>query len=392
MKRMIALLLAGVFSLAVTVAPRMNESSAQVPEQHLEKVLRAWSQRHRFKNVQYTLTGVRVYPKGSLSDESLPPTSSTLMPREDVRTPLRRLFILDLEANRFRLEVDEQALNSDGPFPVRRTDVFDGKEYKILSPGDPNPQAKYDGVIPDMAIVTGDAARRDFEFKHWPMFDALGIIQNLRFRSTAKTLTPKPDIDLMLVHGNGVHQGRPCLILRTYASGAGKGPYEEYWVDQSRDCAVVKHILMTGKAPAFELLVNYEKKMAGRYPSGWTYIRRYGSGKVAEFEEVRVSEFAIDQTLSDEDFTLKPRPGMVVAKTNLGTPTNTGGEPSYPNKQRHFYQLDDTGNPHEIDALTGKAIFRWHYWLWGSLSVLIFVGIFSWLLVRRLRGRHLTGE
>lgn len=373
-----------------------SAAGAQTSNKQLEAVLKDWSRRHqRFNTVRYTLAGERLVPKGiiTLSAERKP--LATPLPKEDATLPIRRSLMLDLRDKRFRLQVDESEYGRQGPYPVRRTDTYDGKEYRILSPKDPNPEATRSGIAPDAAIVTGDAARREFDLCHWPLFDSLGIVQSMHFRSTAAVLLPAPDAELLTLHGTVVHQGRRCLVIRTHPKGGGKGFYEEYWVDPTRESAVVKHVLINNKIAREEFLLDYRKQPGGWYLSGWTYTRREPGGKhrVSDFERMRVEKMTTDVPVTEGDFAIGLRPGMVVAKSDLTLSPAPRSGPEYQVKAQELTRLDDEGNPVRIDEQTGEPLPQRPPWGWVVLAV-VGTGALTvcFILWRRKRRAQQLGE
>lgn len=356
---------------------------AQSTDKRLETVLRDWSRRReQFKKVRYTLVGERVYPKGIIQLNADRTPMAVPLPKQDTPLPLRRMFLLDLLGKRFRLEIDEKAYGRSGVYPIRRIDLFDGKEYKILHPRDPNPDARSPTIAPDVAIVKGDASSRAFELAHWPLFDSLGIVQSMLFRSTADKLVSQPESDLLFVQGDSIHQGRQCIIIRTHAKKAGKGWYEEYWVDPARESVVVKHLVVSNKVPVEDFVLNYEKKNPGWTLTGWTYTRRRLGARndVTAIERVRVQQILYDEGLGDPDFTIQLRPGMVVARTEF-TPGAPGpGQPTFDLKQQEYVRLDERGNPVPIDKWTGEPIPS-HRRLWPWLGCGFALAVVSGLML-----------
>jgi hypothetical protein len=355
---------------------------AQTRDERLQKVIQEWNKRRdSIRNVRYLIRGERIIPKGIVAENENNKPLAVPLPRQDISSPIQRTFILDVVNNRFRLEIEEKGFSwkQEKLYPIHRTDLYDGQEYKILHPGDPNPDVHHKGVIPDVAITTGDASNRTFDFMHWPLFDGLGIVQSIAHRSSAKKLVLDFNQEDYVVHGEGLFQGRKCLVLRTNTRGPGGGLYDEYWVDTQRESVVLKHLFVSQKVPLVELSIDYRKTSRGTFPSGWTYTRRAGANKVREIERVRVSEFEFDLPFSQRSFDLTQEPGMKVARTQFAPPASDAKSSDPKISKQTLFEMNHDGQLQEIDKESGALVSGYKVWYWiggvgiGVLVVLLWI-------------------
>jgi hypothetical protein len=366
---------------------------AQGQTDPIDRLLNMWAERQRaVSTVAMDLNGERIFPRGLIQTDSRGNPLSPPLPTADTPTPVRRRILLDFARNQFRLEFDEQGYSRRGPYAICRTRVFSGDKFKVLNPGDRNPDITYKDRDPDLAIITGDAGTRSFEFHHWPIFEALGILQSVDQvgpRSTAKELAPTVKPGFLRFHGEAVHQGRRCLVVRTPARGPKTGRSEEYWVDLSRGALILKHLLLTSDhAPRGDWVISYKRGPVTWEPTNWVFTERDTKGRITLVERITVTSCSINQDIPPGEFDLEERPGMLVARSHVEPSMTAPGSAPTVLDQRFFHVRDD-GQAVEVDRNSGVPVARfwpWARWVFGAVVVAL-AGLAAWQFARRGRRR-----
>ncbi len=296
-------------------------ATAQAPDPRLEKVFADWRQRReRIASVRYSVRGKHVIPKGSLT--ALVGGKSDVPP-QDVTCNIQRTLSLDFGKGRHRLEVNDQEYDQQtGKFSASVwTMMFDGVVLKGITPravpaGDGGSSR---GSAADVRVYTGDLQPAAFEAIHWPLFVGHGIVvANRDELIPGKWLNVRPDINLFVVHGQGVHAGRSCLVLRTQPRGQSTA-FEEFWVDTARNSAIVRQVQYSRGRAFTDMDCSYEQTPHGWLVAGWTFtLRDVNDGKTVFTERIRVEERAVNPVLTDADFQAEESPGLLVRETKLG--------------------------------------------------------------------------
>jgi hypothetical protein len=194
---------------------------AQPTDPRLQKVFEDWQRRcDRIESIRYEVEGNHVVPKGSVLDPLRNVPVKPEKPPRDVLCAIQRILLLDFASNRHRLQIDEEQW--DATTGERRrliaTTLFDGAFVK--SKGgfkEPPPRDPDTPPIPDISVHSGNLKNDGFRSIHWPMFVGHGIIAPIGDAIVPGKLKITPDIEMFRIHGEGVHQGRPCLVIRTHA-------------------------------------------------------------------------------------------------------------------------------------------------------------------------------
>ncbi len=366
----------------------------QPPNPRLEKVFADWKKRQeRVKTVRYRVQGEGIRIKGSyegLVGRPGQPEKRTLPPR-DITTSVKRTLLLDIPNNRYRREVEEQEydIGTDRVYPRVHVCVFDGTVSKFFRPRERNthPVTGMRESEPEVSVRKGHWEGAPFTMGYWPFFVGHGSVAWQRQNIVPGKLRVQPDREMVVLHGQGVHQNRPCLVLRTQARRAEYTSFDEFWVDPARDSAVVRQLLVTNGHAYVEFDIQYQQTTHGWLPRGWTTTQRnFGNGKTDYIERVVVEELTLDPPVSDRDFEIEEKPGMLIGEATFETP-KPGENPLPEPTQHRLYRLADDGSRREVTFAGGverRVISRW-WWALGGVPVL---GLGAWLIYRRRQGRR----
>jgi hypothetical protein len=368
--------------------------TGQTPPTTIEAVLRDWeSRRAQVRSIRYELEGDHLFPKGYISTDPYGEPLASPQPTGDTWLPLRRSVTLDFAGGRFRMDVHEPGYcRSQGSFSYDRTTTFDGADYKVLNPEDPNPDTAANRGKRDLVIISGpgNAEARTFDFAYWPLFEGLGIPQAIEIlgkRSSAKNLAPAQNPDALNVQGVGVLNGTRCNIIRTHARGTGTGMYHEYWVDPARGSIILKHLLVTGKSSLAEHKIDYSRTDGVWHPRQWTYTSRHPNGRLNYVERITVKQCQINPEVTSADFTVPENIGMVIGRVRVEATGEGAASPAIETRERKYYRILEGGAREEVDPQTGKRIGRGKLSLW--LAIIGGAAVFSvGFVAMRRRSRH----
>ncbi len=268
----------------------------QPDEQQLAKIAADWANRQKkVKRIRYRVSGEVLMPRENVTDSDGRPLK--LPGEQTIKAPFRWNFLLDFQTNRHRLEIEEHLFYVPGNklFRQSRVITFDGESAWSSFDQDLGPPRP--PTIADIGISSGDLGAYEIEPSMFPPFYAQGIVPyagtdrlypgHLRFES---------DTESLLVHGQAVLDGRPCLVLRTPAVQGLNTTFDELWVDMGRDSAVVRHSRFADKAPITDLIIAYRQTPYGWLPDHWEQTLHPGS-KVSEIK--RAGRFAGDRSAGE---------------------------------------------------------------------------------------------
>jgi hypothetical protein len=378
------ILLACLAGLGLLSAP--TPLHAQPAAEQVERVLGEWQKRQeRISRIRYVVKGESITPKGAFTDHMGRPM---VPPQPDKDTAQRQdtIFLIDIPKKRFRMELDGEvySIADKRLVPRRTTTVFDGNSTYGETEHDAKVKATEgrEQWAPDVGISKNDAAYRPLNAvnAYWlsPLLFAHGFIPQL---AAGPSFLDKLDVDDFSVHGQAIHDGKPCLVLRTFPVPGGQVKlFDEYWVDLARDCAVVRHSsYMDGKLLT-DLEVTYQQTSHGWLPQRWVgTTRNYTNGQLINVTRLRVQEFAIEPEVTDTDFRIEIKPGMVILEDDFAAPK---AEQDTLGKKRKFYRVAPDGKWLEIGQSSGSpSVSLWRRWLIpaGIVAVLVL----GFLLVRR---------
>jgi hypothetical protein len=368
---------------------------AQPPDPRLEKVFADWQNRRtRTKAVLYRLRGESVQPKGCFTGQldGYPPSKE--IPPRDLVYPIKWTLLLDFATNRHRLETEEQEydVSTDRLYPTVWTRIFDGEVLKSFRPRERNthPLSGMGPTNADVAIGKGHIGMgAAFKTNYWPLFVGHGIVPWQEGPIIPGKLKVQPDIEMVSVHGQGVHQGRPCLVLRTHALQRAFTAFDEFWVDPARDSAVVRQILMTNGIAFIEFDIEYQKTARGWLPRNWTTTQRdFNKGKTVFLQRMRVEELTLEPPLRDADFQIEEKPGMLVTHLTYSAPLAGQGWAETPEPTTSHYRLGENGSRYQVVFVDGEerrlGYSRW----WWTAALLVLAGLSGWLIHRWKQARR----
>ncbi len=351
------------------------------PDAGLAKVFADWKQRQeRFKTARYTLVGTTQFKDQPLQ------LGDPALPAGDPARPTQAVLLLDLERKRFRLESSEDVI-TEGRGYARRvgTKAFDGKALYELTHREANGFGS-DG--PDLAIAKGSLSQQQVDAVYWPVFFAHGIVPTLHSPLRPDKLPTTPDPEEFEVRGTQALNGRPCLVIRTEPLAGGQGSStDEYWVDTSRDGAIVRYVQFTGSNPWDRLDVEWTRDDAGWRPDRWSLTWTV-NGKVRRVYKLRVERFEANPAVADSDFTISATPGMNVLVHEYPE-LGTGLNPAYP--AGRTYHVSPSGAWEETSAkgfttLAGEQLpptgRSWVWWAVAAAAVVV-IAAEAWVIRRR---------
>ncbi len=379
----------GVFGLLLSG----GATRAQEPDPRLDKVFADWKKRQeRARAVRYRVSGKATLPKGSLSLADTERRFPKETPPRDIVTPLRRTMLLDFTTNRHRLETVglEYHADTDKVYPRVVTRLFDGTAIKAWRPRELNthPITGVRPTEPEIGVGKGHiGAGAGFEMSLLPFFVGHGTVMWRGGPVIPGKLKGQPDRDLVYVHGAAVHQGRPCLVLRTQAVRRLSTSFDEFWVDPARESAIVRQFWMADKVAYVDFDIEYQATADGWLPLRWVCTQRDpGSGKTAWIEQLRVEEVRLDPPVSDADFDIEEQPGMLVDHATYAPP-KAGTWWDAPEPERTLYRIDEGGQRHEVLIEDGVERRRGSRSWWLATALIPLVALSVWLLYRRKKSR-----
>ncbi len=349
----------------------------------LEKILADWQKRQVTpEHVRYRVRGERVFPSGSFRDDRgkpfVPPR-----PPSNVRLPKEWSLLVDFREKRFRHEAELHSYQESNGKILREYELraYDGKTYRSHRPKERNDAATSG---PAYFEVEGNLSLTAFDPAYNPIFAAHGLVTMLGVEVTADNLKWTHNPADYYVHGEGVHDGRACVIVRSQSFKRVGDVCDEYWVDPGRDSAVVRQIWLNGDKPTKDWDIKYQRTPAGWLPESWVFTWRQ-SGVTTAIETMRVTELSTDPTFTIDDFRPPPLAGSVIGAVTMGDP-KTPGDKQHPTiEERRFFRVSAGGQREEIpsaDAVTpGWGRYAW--WLTAVSAVILAV----WVIARRTVAR-----
>src|SRR5262249_27885105 len=232
-----------------------SRAAGQELDPRLKKILADWKKRQeRVKTVRYRVEGESIAYKEGLA--LLARSFKTKPPTKDVRTRPSFTLLLDFTTNRHRLETQGYSFSgtTNELTKITKTIAYDGKQIVGVGPwtGESVTKQKPKTKETDAAIGTGTGVLQHapFEPTQWPCFAAHGLV----VISDSDQIIPgrlkfEPDMSLLGVHGQAVHNGRPCLVLRTPARKGGATTVEELWLETGRDGALARRRHLIDRIP-----------------------------------------------------------------------------------------------------------------------------------------------
>lgn len=366
---------------------------AQGGDQQLDQISADWAKRqNRIRRVKYEVGGEVLMPRENITDDAGVPIKS--VGESAIKAPFQWTCLFDFHKNRHRLQIIEHKFFVPENRLVRYEYVqtFDGKNSWGSGVREVDRVRKPDDV--DLYVHSGEFRKFYLEATLFPLFYGHGIVPYAGSeRVFPGHLTFEPLTELLTMHGQVVHDGRPCLALRTPPTEGNATFFDELWVDLSRDSAVVRHARYAHKTPIIDTFVWYRQTSHGWLPDRWEMTMRGSQQRVIEVKRNRVDHIDIDPEVTDGDFRLEEKPGMLV-KTGVHPPWRDDAEmPPAPTEVRR-YRIDEDGRRREVSFEDGveRRVGSRSRWLWGVAGVVLFAALLTAVyLSRRGRRQYVTG-
>jgi hypothetical protein len=189
-------------------------------------------------------------------------------------------------------------------------------------------------------------------------------------------LTTESEQENFYVHGEGVHDHRRCLVLRTMARSAGpkEASYDEFWVDPARKSVIVRQVHYTRSRVSFDYVLSYNQSGIDWLLSAWTFTHKNSRGQTLIVANMRVLEATANPPLSPEDFQIEAKPGMLIREDHF-TGDGLARAPT-DEKNARLFRVDDAGNWIEIvDGVELPIQSRYWPWIVGAVCILIILAV-----------------
>jgi hypothetical protein len=381
--------LARLMCLSLCFGLAVESAIAQESSHDLKMILSDWQRRReRTRTARYVLEGEMLVPKGAFNGEhelyGLPAPELGDIPKADRTLPVKLTLVFDSQNNRLRKEKREQAFRiGPGMFsPNYCVQVFDGKSTKSYMPKADNESEKFKRGQrdPDLFIVK-QGVSVGLDFGDYPLLLSQGIVRPWPLGLSADQLLPAPSLEQEIrVHSHGVLRESDCLILRSTESKDAYKVYDEFWIDPTRESAVVRAERYQRGRLSKRVDTRYQETGHGWLPESWTYtlFKDEDPDRFWATQTLRVKEYAINERVSPTLFDFDMRPGMLVTIAQSDTDA----------KPRDYRVAEDglTLIP-ASDVPAGSSLGRKAWWL-QMLALAILACIVSlWWLRRRARER-----
>lgn len=370
-----------LFSHSVAVADPLD--------QRLQKVLVDWQNRQNwFQTVEYKVGGTHKVRQGAYSTklpiELTGSKPSRVNPPRDVEAPVNFMILLDFAKGRHRRDIRESQFDSStgNLIPALMKDAFNGSVMKCLIPKGENPGQQVGTSQPELTIVSGNMKNGQFRSNYFPILFAHGRIYTAMEPILPGQLRSNPDSDYLYIHGESVYEGRPCLIIRTQTLKMATTSFDEYWVDNTRESAIVRYLSYSGEKAAQDIGIHYKNSHDHWLLDSWRYTV-YRLGSVLSSEEMRVEQITLNPPVQDADFELEVKPGMLVEER---TDPPTLSPIVWPNGKLSVYKVKEDGGREAIPDPFHRPgdqyqDHRQRRWFFVALFVLI-VGAVSIFWIR----------
>jgi hypothetical protein len=350
------------------------------PDPRITKVFSDWEKRQtNVASIRYNIRGERVLTKGSTTDNYGKPLKPPT-PANDISFPFKRSYLFDFSTGRFRIESWEQHSAKAGQFYARvRNVAFNGSVLKNAFPRDANTNDvfSYPPESPDVTIFAGNLSGYRFENEYLPLFFAHGIVPTIEQQITAGRFNQKLNSSYFHVHGTGVYGGRPCLVLRTETLQLTSKTFDEFWVDQGRQSAVVRYVCFSANRPSSDTIIQYRNTGQNWLPKAWT-MTLYNGDRTHWIYRASVEELLLDPGLSDADFDIEIKPGMRVREARFPDSPN----PLFvPEPETKDYVQSESLRPTQL--MDGPGMLGWSRWLWVLTGLSAVTGVIGYMVFRR---------
>lgn len=356
---------------------------AQEADARIAQVVADWLKRQeRTQRVRYEVSGQATVPKGSRTPPQglASPEESGENPPRDITSPIKEIMLIDFASGRYRIYLERQTYDkgTDRLYPVVNTRVFDGKELKGWSPRHLNthPVIGVKPGEPEIGIAKGNLSGAAFTVGERPFFAGHGSIAWTEGQIMPGKLRTMPDTELLTVHGQGVHNGRACLVLRTPTRRGHSTSFDEYWVDTQRESALARQLHYVGNVAQYEISIEYQPTAQGWLPKRWTVtertIAKTASGKPSYLSSINVDRLELEPSIQSSDFEIEEQPGMIVDVRNYSS--SKPGVPLAEETETTVFMIDSEGQRQMVSTNLSPGRYRWWYLTGGILAALLLVG------------------
>lgn len=311
----------------------MPESAGDGDRALIERIVSDWRERaKKLGTIRCVGEGTATRPKGCYNgDQYLPDDFEGDAPSADYTYPCRFEWLFDFQKNRFRIEAHEEAFYmTDLVFlPNRRVTAFDGqnkprrhapREWNTArgrAPPEVQPEFYLNMggttlTTPDLILLMAHGTVARHGAAVWP--------NNI----SAELCGPED----FVVHGRAERDGTECIVLRSL----GKRPtiFTEYWVDPSRESAIVHWESRSRANKYYEFNIDYEQVAGHWLPTGFEYTKYTSRPENPPELLCRIDFSRIEPNIpvADETFILMPQKGMLVSDDEKHVRYRFGDEPA----------------------------------------------------------------
>lgn len=300
--------------LMVRPSPNLLAGSGE-----LERILALWEQRRNTAMpIKYSLSGTRTWLKGSLTETAITPDDPRFgdpnlsIPPTDVTAKINRTALFDLSNNRYSIEFDVEKYEAvqDRMYRVHCSVVGDRRSQTSRIHANTGPPLRRDMVKPhvDLFVMHGEMPAGLFNEDLLPLFYGHGIVAYNEVRPLPHALIPSLERDDFSFVRNDALDGTPCIVIASPLGGHGT---TEFWVDLSKDAAVVRAaVSRPGGKPYHVTDVKYRDHNGRWLVDSWS-SSSFSGNRLAIVTSVKVK---VEPTplLNEVSFELKHEVGMYV--------------------------------------------------------------------------------
>ena len=362
--------------VAFLLLPHGTADGQEETDVRLQKILADWKKRRSYPPVQYEVQGKSVSLKENVVEYNTSKKRAPPFEPKDTNLEWNVRLLLDVKTQRHKFEEERDIFNVSKGKATREITVtaFDGA--MMTSKARKNVDGKETKLYqdsPDVAITTGNLAGFLFSGQLAPLFASHGAVAfpPQEFLIPGK-LDSDPDTSLMTVHGKDVFEGHVCIVIRSYPGGDKN--FQEFWIDASRESALLRWISYGGGFPGLEFQARYQKQGPFWLVNSWTYEIR--SSSVYRFNVVKTTVLT---EVAESEFRLPIEPGMLVTRGH-NPPDKNPLKKDGAGKREH-YRVDASGQEAPVYFEKGVEYPRSNlaFWLVGgalvaALSLIAFAG------------------
>lgn len=360
-------------------------SWSQGQEADLDRIFADWQKRQDgIRSVRIVMKGKRILPAsrfGKLSGV----VQTKYLPQEDKVFDLKLTLSMDLDKNKIRTERSDYNFLAEpigavreGFYPFYTIHVSDGTGTKSYEPKPPDGATKFNPPFEHDFLYIQPEIYGDLHFfgasDHAVFFccgivpESSGVIHG-RGQLSPKKLRLPINREAFHIHGKGLVDGRECMILRTKEGQYDVPMFWEIWVDVPRDSAVVRWASYYKGETTNRIDIQYKQADGLWVPSNCkaVFFDPSNPGDIDSSEELVVTEFSINPTIDDSEFTIATKPGMIVSNEV---------------EQRKYVVAQDGITLIELDR-GGNEVVKgggWPIWVWAGIALgMPVIGLGLWI-------------